>query len=178
MAGSGRRRYPDGILEAAQRGDEKALDQLLGISQKDIYRYARFTCQVGDVHDAVQESLWILYRKVGGVRTLGALAGWLFTVVRRECLRLAKRGRAGQQVGIEAVEDDLRFARMPQDELRLDLARAMRGLPEHYRDLVLRVDVQEIPIGEVALELGLTRESAKARLHRARLLLREALLHE
>lgn len=178
MSDSGRKRYPEGILEAAQRGEEKALEQLLGISQKDIYRYARFTCQVGDVHDAVQESLWILYRKVGGVRTLGALAGWLFTVVRRECIRLAKRGRAGQQVDIEQINDDLRFAQMPQDELRLDLARAMGGLPEHYREIVLRVDVQEFSIGEVALELGLTRESAKARLHRARLLLRKALLHE
>lgn len=171
-------RYPEGILEAAHRGDEKSLVALLSLAQKDIHRYARHTCQVDDIHDAVQETLWILYRKVGAVRTLGALTGWLFTVVRRECLRLAKLGRNGASQEIGTIEDDLRFAHIPHEELRLDLARSLRDLPAHYREIVLRVDVEEIPVGEAALALGLTRESAKARLHRARALLRKTLLKE
>ena len=171
-------RYPEGLLEAAQRGEEKALLTLLDLAQPDIRRFAKSTCQVADIHDAVQESLWLLYRKVGGLRTLGALSGWLFTVVKRECLRLGRMARRSNGIEVESIDDDLRFAHFPNEELRLDLARALRDLPVHYREIVLRVDVRETPIGEVAEELGLTRESAKARLHRARVLVRRSLLED
>lgn len=172
------REWPRDLLEAARRGEEKALLALLERAQPDIRRFARSTCQVSDIHDAVQETLWILYRKVGAVRTLGALSGWLFTVVKRECLRLSRLGRTRSEVDVERIDDDLRFAHVAQEELRLDLARALRDLPDHHRELVLRVDVQEIPVGEVAAALGLTREAAKARLHRARVQIRRALTAE
>lgn len=166
---------PD-LWDAARRGEEEALVQVLLAYRKDIHRFARTTCEGGDVQDAVQESLWILYRKVGGIRTVGAVAGWLFTVVRRECIRLARRGRSGSRVDLEHLEDDLRFSEMPQEELRLDLARAMGSLPAHYREVVMRVDVRGVPVDEAAHALGLTRESAKARLHRARRMLRQILI--
>ena len=169
-------RISESLLEAAQRGEEKALLALLEFAQPDIRRFDRSTCHVSDIHDAVQESLWLLYRKVGGVRTLGALTSWLFTVVKRECLRLMRRGARGTETGIESIEDDLRFSELPTEDLRLDLARALQELPDHYREMVLQVDVQETPIGEVAQALSLTRESAKARLHRARLQIRKSLL--
>lgn len=167
--------YPIEILEGAMRGEESALLALLDLAQPDIHRFAKTTCLASDVEDAVQESLWLLYRKVGGLRTLGALSGWLFTVVKRECLRLARQGRSSSQVEVESIEDDLRFSELPAEELRLDLARALQELPDHYREMVLQVDVREMPIGEVAQSLGLTRESAKARLHRGRLQIRKSL---
>jgi len=172
------REWPRDLLEATRRGEEKALLALLERAQPDIRRFARASCQVSDIQDAVQESLWILYRKVGAVRTLGALSGWLFTVVKRECLRLSRLGRTRSEVEVDRIDDDPRFAHVPQEELRLDLARALRDLPEHHRELVLRVDVQGIPVGEVAQALGLTREAAKARLHRARASLRRTLMAE
>jgi RNA polymerase sigma-70 factor (ECF subfamily) len=60
--------------------------------------------------------------------------------------------------------------------LRIDLARASQSLPEHYRQVVLLRDIEEMTVDEIARTLGLTRESAKARLHRARLLVREYLM--
>jgi RNA polymerase sigma factor (sigma-70 family) len=49
------------------------------------------------------------------------------------------------------------------------------SLPEHYREVVLLRDVEQMTIDEICVALGLTRESAKARLHRARTQLREYL---
>ena len=174
-------RYSPELLEAARSGDEGAWRLLLESAQPDVRRYAGFTCRgADDINDAVQETLWLLYRKLGTVRTFAALSGWLFTVVRRECLRLAHRamGTSTAKLGIEVVEDNLRFSHRPEEELRIDLARAIGSLPDHYREIVILRDIHELAIGEISDSLGLSRESVKARLHRARLLIREYLLKE
>jgi len=162
------------LIEAARGGDETALVSLLTVAQPDIRRYASWSCRsADDVDDAVQETLWLLYRRVGTIRALGSISGWLMTVVRRECGRLARRMFGASD--IDRLHDDLRLSERPQHELRLDLAQAIRSLPEHYREVVLLRDIEEMSIDEIAATLDLTRESTKARLHRARLLIREYL---
>jgi RNA polymerase sigma factor (sigma-70 family) len=81
----------------------------------------------------------------------------------------------GQHKDIAEIEDDLRFAHRSQDDLRIDLCRAIQSLPEHYREIILLRDVEEMSIDEIAATLQLTRESVKAKLHRARGLIREYL---
>lgn len=173
-------RYDLELLAAARDGNEQALLTLLEAAQPDIRRYAARSCRLtDDVDDAVQETLWLLYRRVGALRALGSLSAWLMAVVRRECLRLARRalGRdhAAAPLELEPFADHPRLTHRPPHELRIDLARAIQSLPEHYRDVVLLRDVEELSVDELAARLGLTRESAKARLHRARTLLREYL---
>lgn len=46
---------------------------------------------------------------------------------------------------------------------------------KHYREVVLLRDIEEMSIQEISSALKLTRESTKARLHRARALIREYL---
>ena len=161
-------------FEAARSGDRAAICNLLERTQPDIRRYARATCRSGvDAEDAAQETLLLLSRNVGAIRAFGALSGWLFSVVRRECLRLARR--AGLVVAIDEAALEARFAVLPEAELRFDLAAAFDALPPQYREVALMRDLSELTIDEIAGTLGLTRQAVKARLHRARLLLREYL---
>ena len=76
---------------------------------------------------------------------------------------------------IGEIENARDFSTRPPLELRVDLARAIQSLPDHYREVVLLRDVEEMTIDEIAGTLGKTREATKANLHRARLLLREYL---
>lgn len=169
-------RHDLALLEAARGGDEAALVSLLAAAQPDIRRYARQSCRhAADVDDAVQETLWLLYRRVGTIRALNSVSGWLVAVVRRQCARLAKTMFGATSTHIETLEDDLRFSERPQLELRIDLAQAIRSLPEHYRDVVLLRDIEEMTIDEIAATLDLSRENTKSRLHRARALIREYL---
>jgi len=169
-------RHDATLIEAARAGDEQALVSLLEAAQPDIRKYARVSCHhADDVDDAVQETLWLLYRRLGSLRALTSLSGWLYTVVRRECQRMARLAFGGGTHEIEAMEDDLRLSARPPLELRLDLAQAIRSLPEHYREVVLLRDIEEMSIQEISSALTLTRESTKARLHRARALIREYL---
>ena len=165
---------PTKLIDAASTGDPKAIAALLSSAQSDIRRYARRTCRTtSDIEDAVQETLIILYRRVSGLRQAAALSGWLFTIVQRQCLRLA-----GLLVGAridEALALDHRLAETPLHDLRIDLAHAIESLPAHYRKVVLLRDVEELTINEIAAQLDTTRETVKARLHRGRALLREYL---
>ena len=163
------------MLEAARGGDREALLSLLAAAQPDIRRYARSSCQKSDdVEDAVQETLWLLYRRMGTLHTLTSFSGWLFAVVRRECSRMARK-MFGQHIELGEIENDSRFAHRSQDDLRIDLCQAIQSLPQHYREIVLLRDVEEMSIDEIASTLQLTRESVKARLHRARGMIREYL---
>jgi RNA polymerase sigma-70 factor (ECF subfamily) len=156
-------------FEAARLGDPQAITRLLETAQPDIRRYARATCRSSaDAEDAAQEALWILFRHVGSIRSLLAFSSWLFSVVRRECLRLARK--AGLAPAIDESEAEAKLLARPEADLRLDVAAAFEALPPHYRDVALMRDIDEI-----AEALGATRQTVKARLHRARALMREYL---
>lgn len=163
------------VFAAAQAGDPSALERLLGQLRPDIQRYARRQCHASSaVEDVVQEALIVLYRKVGTVRSPAALGAWLVKVVARLCmLPVLMLMQSIEELG--TVQDSARFARMPVDDLRLDLVRALESLPESYREIILLRDLQEMTIREIAGYLGLTREATKSRLHRARTMIREFL---
>jgi len=166
--------FPPNLFEAARLGDPEAIASLLATAQPDIRRYARATCRSSaDAEDATQEALWILFRHVGTIRSLLALSAWLFSVVRRECLRLARK--AGLMPAIDASDAEAAMLSRPEADLRLDVAAAFEALPLHYRDVALMRDVKEMTIDEIAVALGASRQTVKARLHRARALMREYL---
>lgn len=161
-------------FEAARLGDRNAIVQLLERAQPDVRRYARATCLTSfDAEDATQNTLWQLSRHVGAIRVFAALSTWLFNVVKRECMRLAHR--SGMVLPIDEAMLEARFSESPEVELRLDLASAFEALPQHYREIAVMCDLREMTIDEIAGALGLSRQAVKARLHRARLLLREYL---
>ncbi|UPK39668.1 sigma-70 family RNA polymerase sigma factor [Bradyrhizobium sp. 186] len=162
------------LFDAARLGDQHAIARLLETAQPDIRRYARATCRSSaDAEDATQEALWILFRHVGTIRSLLAFSGWLFSVVRRECLRLARK--AGLAPAIDDSKAEALLLSRSESDLRLDVAAAFEALPPHYRDVALMRDVKEMTIDEIAAALGASRQTVKARLHRARALMREYL---
>lgn len=163
------------VFEAARGGDPAALDQLLRLLQPDIRRYARRQChRTTAIEDVVQEALIVVYRRIGNVRDPLALAGWIFRVVTRLCMLPVLGLMRGAEALSERHEAE-HFARMPQEELRHDLVRALESLPEMHREVILLRDMKQLTITEVATRLGITREAVKSRLHRARLLVREYL---
>jgi RNA polymerase sigma factor (sigma-70 family) len=166
------------VFDAAQAGDPAALDQVLRALQPDIRRYARKQChRTSAIEDVVQEALIVLYRRIGNVRDPLALAGWIFRMVTRLCMLPVLGLLRGAEELTQRHEAEY-FSRMPQDELRIDLVRALESLPDTYREVILLRDMDQLTIAEVAARLGITREASKSRLHRARSLVREYLRPE
>ncbi len=160
-------------LMAARSGDLAALQRVLSQSRQNLRRYAEYHCNINDAEDAVQESLILVSRRLRDLRVLEAYASWLFRIVKRECNRL-KRGLR-MLTGDAITEDILPSCSFEPVELRHDVATALVSLPAHYREIILLRDLEGYSIQELAERLGLNREAAKSRLHRARVLAREYL---
>jgi RNA polymerase sigma-70 factor (ECF subfamily) len=126
----------------------------------------------------VQEALLLVCRYLPSLRSALAFDGWLAKIVRRECLRLARRfGPPVEALNIvEALPAHL--VHRPDYELQVDIARAIQSLPDIYRDVILLRDFEELTLREMAGRLDVPVETAKTRLYRGRVLLREHLLAE
>ena len=160
------------LIEAARAGELVAMERLIEACRPDLRRYAALNCRAADAEDAVQESLLIMVRQIGELRSVAALARWLFQLVKRECLRLARHTLPeADPAGIEAI------AARPRDEdLRLDIALAIQSLPDLYREIIVLRDFEELSIAEIAARLDMAPATVKTRIHRGRQMVREHLL--
>ncbi|MFD8984907.1 RNA polymerase sigma factor [Streptomyces sp. NPDC059564] len=172
--------WPDErLIKAAQDGDVTSLTTVVMESQPHVRKFALSLCaSPQDAEDAAQEALIILYRKIGTLRATGALASWMFRIVRNECLRqvrlLVSRSEeapAGTEASAEPSAEDAVLHRLEVERI----AAAVGSLPRDQRRVLIMRDVQGLPGRTVAHALGLSNAAMKSRLHRARATLRHAL---
>ncbi|MFF5932107.1 RNA polymerase sigma factor [Streptomyces sp. NPDC012508] len=169
----------DRLIKAAQDGDVTSLATVVMESQPHVRKFARALCaSPQDAEDAAQEALIILYRKIGTLRATGALASWMFRIVRNECLRQVRlfvsRGDGAAAEADVSAEPSAEEAVLHRLEVER-LAAAVSALPRDQRQVLILRDVQGLPGKTVARSLGLSTAAMKSRLHRARAALRHSL---
>ncbi|RSS61316.1 RNA polymerase sigma factor [Streptomyces sp. WAC07061] len=172
----------DRLIKAAQDGDVTSLTTVVMESQPHVRRFALSLCSSPqDAEDAAQEALIILYRKIGTLRATGALASWMFRIVRNECLRQVRLLVSRNDAGPDAPDGPDGPAEMSAEEAVLRgleaerIAAAVSALPRDQRQVLIMRDVQGLPGKAVADALGLSTAAMKSRLHRARATLRLSL---
>ncbi|MGR4883163.1 RNA polymerase sigma factor [Streptomyces sp. LARHCF249] len=162
------------LIVAAQRGDVDSITALVSGSHPNVQRFARSLCATPeDAEDAAQEALIILYRKIGMLRASGALASWMFRIVRNECLRRARAVRVGAALPDTAVRsaEDVVLERIEAGRV----AAAVAALPAEQRRVLIMRDIQGHSGRMVAEALGLSTAAMKSRLHRARTAVQQSL---
>ncbi|MGW4810268.1 RNA polymerase sigma factor [Kitasatospora cineracea] len=165
------------VVAAARDGDRDSLAVLVAGADPHVRRFAYTLCPgPEDAEDAAQEALIVLYRRIGMLRATGALASWLFRIVRNECLRRARALRPAAA----AVEPPAGTADSAEQEAlrRLDterVAAAIAALPADQRRVLIMRDLQGLGGRGVAEALGLSPAAMKSRLHRARAAVRAEL---
>ncbi|WP_068028816.1 RNA polymerase sigma factor [Nocardia mexicana] len=163
------------LVAAAVAGDSASITALVSGSYPHVRRFAHTLCATQeDAEDAVQEALIVLYRKIGTLRATGALAAWMFRIVRHECLRRARllRHAPGPTpiAATPSAEDDV----LQQLEAER-IAAAIAALPPDHRQVLIMRDIQGYSGRAVAAALGLSLAATKSRLHRARAAVRDHL---
>lgn len=160
----------DQLIVAAQGGDLDSIAALVSGSHPNVQRFARSLCaSPEDAEDAAQEALIILYRKIGMLRASGALASWMFRIVRNECLRRARTRLRDHDMplqpdaSVDSAEEAV-LRRLEADRV----AAAVAALPPDQRRVLIMRDVQGYSGRMVADALGLSTAAMKSRLHRAR----------
>jgi RNA polymerase sigma factor (sigma-70 family) len=161
--------WPDEHLVAAAReGDIESISTLVSGSHPHVRRFAYSLCATPeDAEDAAQEALIILYRKIGTLRASGALASWMFRIVRNECLRQlrlrTRRAEPNPDSAVASAEEQA-INRLEAERV----AAAIAALPVDQRRVLIMRDVQGYSGRTVADLLGLSTAAMKSRLHRAR----------
>ncbi|MFG3702031.1 RNA polymerase sigma factor [Micromonospora sp. NPDC047620] len=163
------------LVLAAQRGDIASITALVCGSYPGVRRFAHTLCATPeDAEDAAQEALIILYRKIGTLRASGALASWMFRIVRNECLRqlrlVGQRPAPLADIATASAEDEV-LQRLEAGRV----AEAIAALPADQRHVLIMRDIQGFPGRAVADALGLSTAAMKSRLHRARASVHRAL---
>lgn len=162
------------LLAAAQLGDPIALEQLLTFWYPDLRRYAQRHCHASHAEDALQETLLVVTRKIHSLRQLHSLSAWMTTILKRYCYYFFKKFHV--DIHLEDAEWAEFIDSKAQPELQIELIAALESLPDHYLQIILLRDFEELTIKEIADRLNDNIPAIKSRLHRARTLVREYLL--
>jgi RNA polymerase sigma-70 factor, ECF subfamily len=174
----------DSVLRDAAFGDDEALAQLVREYHDRVYRFGLRACRDSfDADDAVQEAFVKLARRPDVQRDRGVLS-WLMTTVRHTCMRLLRPFARERRLGDRAELDEVADA-APSPERALERWRlvalvhaAIAKLPPTYREILVLRDLEGLSGEEAARALHISEASMKSRLHRARSMIRDALLRE
>lgn len=177
------------ILKSGSRQDsERAIETL----QRVVYGFGMKVCgSHEDAQDTAQETLIRLARQLREFPDARALSVWLYKVAKTQCLMSRRKSKfaPAQVLSLEALlpkDVALSPARRkswqitPEEtvlnkELRGRLEEAILALPKHYRLVLILRDMEQLDTREVAEVMGISEETTKMRLHRARVFVRNAL---
>jgi RNA polymerase sigma-70 factor (ECF subfamily) len=145
-----------------------------------------------DAEDVTQDVLLQVVRKLSTFRGEADFGTWLHRVTVNAALahRRKRANREQREVHDPLIDQFLESGHHAQavrpwwvepDRSVLDrethqlIERAIADLPEIYRDVYVLADVEGLPNSEIGDMLGLSLPAVKSRLHRGRLLMRNAL---
>ena len=161
----------------AASGDRRAFERLYRAHVDRVYSLcARMTADRMQAEELTQDVFVRAWEKLALFRGESSFGTWLHRLAVNVVLnQLKSDGRQRKRV----VDDDGAVDVLPARPLtpgdRMDLEKAIAGLPPGARRVFVLHDVEGYRHEEIAEQLGITSGGSKAQLHRARLLLREAL---
>jgi len=170
----------DELVKRSLKGDSGAFAALVRrYYHKCLNRAMLIIHNHTDAEDEVQNALWKAFQRLEQYRGDGTFCAWLGRIVENQCLMRIRERRKSQFVYLdESTNSNVKLELVggldnPEDELGEEqvvglIRREILRIPPLLRNVMMLRDVQELPMPEVALRLGLTVPAAKSRLMRAR----------
>jgi len=157
------------IVARVAAGDAEAFGELYRMYAPMVHGIILARVRRDEVDDLVQEVFLSAYKNLKNLRDAEALGGWLAMIARHRAADFYKNARP-----TEELSEDLREKENCRTEAR-EILKAIRSLPETYREtLVLRL-VEGMTGPEIAERTGMTHDSVRVNLHRGMKMLKEKL---
>jgi len=143
-----------------------------------------------EAEDAAQETVIKVFQNLHLYRGDAQFRTWVLSIARNEGLGRLRKLNNRREDSLDAETDEqsgdytpailtswreIPAETLERKELGELLRKAVGGLPEIYRNVVLLRDIEEMDVRETAGALGISEAAVKVRLHRARALLQRAL---
>ena len=173
------------LVAQLRAGDEAAFEQIVRAYGGRLLSVARrIVGTEEDARDVVQDAFMNAFKSLDRFEGNAKLSTWLHRIVVNAALMRLRTRRRKPEESIESllpsfledghhVDNHTEWAaqadRLLEDKQRHALVReAIAALPESHRTVLVLRDIEEMSTCQVALELGLTANAVKIRLHRAR----------
>lgn len=175
MVAEGGGETPDGeLLRSIAGGDRRAFTTLVERHQARFFRVAARTLRdEREAQDCVQIAFFRVYRKAADYRPELPATPWLYRILSNACIDAWRRRR--HETATAAPESAAPGA---PEGLRLDLAAALSLLPAQTRVVLLLFALEGFSHAEIAAIRGVSVNTVKTQLARARRTLRSALAEE
>ena len=163
------------LVSQTLAGDRDAFGVLVHRYQEMVFAYAfqKVRNEV-DAEDIMQEVFLRAYRNLYSLRHPHRFRSWLYTIMSNECnrwlARAAKTHRSEVQLA-HASDDDLRVQpghTVPTEGWKVDLEQAIAALSDENRVAVSMFYMGDCTLKEISDFLGVSVNTVKTKLHRAR----------
>lgn len=164
------------IVQRVLNGDVSLFELLVRRHNQRLYRATRSILKdTAEAEDVMQEAYVRAFSHLDQFAGNAKFSTWLTKIAVHEAL-----GRLRRRKQLDVIPEGLTGGVTPehsayQRELQSIMEAAIDVLPPLYRSVFLLREVEEMSGAEVADCLGITEETAKTRLHRARRMLRDEL---
>ncbi|MCX6377628.1 MAG: sigma-70 family RNA polymerase sigma factor [Armatimonadetes bacterium] len=163
----------ENLVELAKAGSVEAFDRLVALHQGQVFALAyRILGNRDDAADAQQETFVRAWQHLRSFRQDAAFSTWLHRITVNLCMS-AKRRRNCATYEYQPEHTAEHSTSSNPGQAAEALRRVLGAMPAHYRVLVVLRDVEGRSFEEIAHILRCSVGSARARLCRARSILRE-----
>ncbi len=170
------------LVKASLGGDDGAFGELVRRHKSRIFGMAtRFARDAHEREDLCQEIFVQAYRKLSEFRHEAPFGHWLGRLAVRKCYDLLRSTRRERETNvsldltIHAIEDRTTGHDRSAQEAREILARAMAMLPADDRLVITLLELEDIPVREIAGLTGWSETNVRTRAYRARSALKTTL---
>ena len=172
------------IVSRTLAGDRDAFGILVHKYQEMVFAYAfQKVRNEADAQDVMQEVFLRAYRNLYALRHPHRFRSWLYTIMSNECNRalwLARAAKTRQREVLlaDAADDEPRVEpaqTVPAEDWRADLEQAIAALSDENRVAVSMFYMGDCSLKEISEFLGVSVNTVRGKLHRARQQLGRAL---
>jgi RNA polymerase sigma-70 factor (ECF subfamily) len=166
------------IVGRVLRGETALFELIVRRYNQRLFRTARAILRDDDAaEDAMQEAYLHAFAKLDQFAGEAKFSTWLTKIAVYEALGRLRRARPHEELAEAMDKSDDPERSAYGRELESALEAAVDALPPLYRSVFVLRELEEMSVAETAECLGITQESVKTRLHRARAMLRGRLEH-
>lgn len=175
------------LVKRCLRGDEKGFEELLGKYRRPVYSIClRMVRNETDAEDLAQEVFVRTFNVLDRYNPSYPFSSWLYRITSNLCIDFIRK----RKKGIVSIDEPMRGEdgdmqrQLPADTGEPDrevetremidmLEEAIATLPEHYRIIVILRHQEQLSYDEIAENLGIPLGTVKARIHRARNMIKD-----
>ncbi len=160
----------------ASQGDEQAFARLVEVFQVPVYNLCyRMLGEPAEAEDAAQEAFLKAYRGLHRYDPERRFGSWCLSVAAHECIDRLRRRRQSA-VALDAVDEEVAFpdaapgpeSMLMRREQEQRVGQLLKRLSPLDRAIITLKYWYDMPLEEIAEDLGLTTSAVKSRLHRSR----------